>query len=419
MNYSKLWGYIIDYKERLFNMLEFTLKVSRIFLFFIFAVFMCIINPGESFANNATIKIDDVEGEKGDIKEVPLIIEDSDGMAGGKIVVEYDPDKIEVKEANRGDVLEGAYFEPNIDYAEDKVAIVWAAIREVQDDGTVAELKVELNDTGESVLSMSEISLTDVQGNEISAEGTEGKVSIGNDIEEDPDEEPDDIEDPEEADEEDINDEEEPSEEDIDPDEKEEEDPEKDDEKEEEEVEKDEEMEPSLKITDVEGELEDVVEVAVKGENIEGLSGNLVISYDSDMVEAVEIVDALPENYIMESNLEYDEDSIALAWFQVEESDGGDYEKDIARISFQLLEDGVSELEFSQIMLVDADGEEVALETTSGTIICGEEGFQLLGENGNFVIYIILVVIAVIVVGLLVFRKIKANKKDEEFFDFE
>ena len=370
------------------------------------------------------IKVESKEGQKGEEIWVQVVTENTAGMAGGKVVLDYDSEMMEIKELETGELLADGLTVTNKDYGDESLAVVWGGARGIEDDGVLANIKVNLQEDGETSFQFGEISITDVGGESISAEGVEGEVVVSdNDIEEDPEEtendveDPDEVEDPVEPDEpeevdepetDDVNDEEEP-------------DPQVDEEEadEEEEEEKDEEVkealetgEPYLRVTNAEGELEETVHVQLEGYNIGDFSGNVVLAYDSEMVEPEEIVDTLPENYMMESNLEYDHESMAIAWFGLAEEEG-DAQLDIAEISLKLLEEGESELEFASLMLVDEAGEEISVETSGGTIICGTTGLQLFDWGEYTLLYLIIIIAVIAIAVILLVRKYKTDKGEQ------
>ncbi len=361
---------------------------------------------------SAQVTIGEKNGHVGDEVKVPVKIENAQDLAGGKVVVSYDPQVIEISEENgiiKGEVLEKANLIRNPDYSENSLAFVWAGTRPLEESGTLAELTFYLQKTGESSLQLEEIDLSDTEGRSISAEGKDGSLRVFERDEEVPDP--------------DVDPEDDPVENGVEPD------PEADpevDEREDEVTDPDEEVEPAepdveidlpeetlLRIEDARGALGETVPVAIVLATPEEIAGGmLVISYEPEMVEPLEFSNNLPEGYFMEYNLAYTEDSLSVAWFGIEESLTA--EKVIANISFQLNEEGESLLEVKKLQLLDAEGDEVSVQTVDGTLICGDEGVQIFGIN---IIYLIIALVVIAILAFYLFWEFKKKKNKSRVLD--
>ncbi len=372
-------------------------------------VFYFFLQPaGKTTADpSAQVTIGEIKGHVDDEVKVPVKIENAQDLAGGKVVVSYDPQIIELSKENgiiKGEVLEKANLIRNPDYSENSLAFVWAGTRPLEESGTLVELTFYLQETGESSLQLEEIDLSDTEGRSISAEGKHGSLLVSEKDEE--------VSDPE------VDPEDDPVENGVEPD------PEADpevDEREEDVTDPDEEVEPAepeeendlpeetlLRIEDARGMLGETVPVSIVLESPEEIAGGmLVLSYEPEMVEPLEISNDLPEGFFMEFNLAYTEDSLSIAWFGMEE--GLTAEEIIAYVSFQLNEEGESLLEVKELQLLDAEGDEVSVQTVDGTLICGEAGIQIFGVNYIYLI-IALVVIAILAFFFFWERKKKKNK---------
>ncbi len=378
----------------------FILKISFL-LVFAFIMLIILTNAGASADPKAVIKVEELEGTVGETITVPVKIKDSGGMAGGDVVLSYDSEVLELKDIQAGDVIRSAIFMPNSEYTEDSLKFLWAKAERVPmtEDGEIALISFLLKKPGETMLEVNVIELLDIDLQDIPVQGVNGKIQVlKNGVSESESSESDsaaenqqeEVTPGSEGDRDTGNVNEEAREEGAQT------------------------GQTVLSIDDAKGAVGDTLAVEVKIENPDGMAGgNIVLTYDPDIVEPTKVKSGnLLSGLIPISNLEYTENSLSVAWFGLTgfRSDGV-----VVEISFLLKEEGRSDLELTELSLVNVSGEDITVEGLNGSIISGEPGTSILGIAGlnDYYVYTVIGVL-VLVVGLVIFLLIRRRRGRKE-----
>ena len=358
--------------------------------------------------NTAVISAGNVSGSAGETVTVPVTIKDSGGMAGGEVVISYDPEILEIKSIKNGKVLNDILFMDNPALSKNSLKFLWAKAEMVpiREDGEIALLTFFLKRSGKSDLTVAGADLLDINLNEIEVKTESGAITVTADADSPASRngegnsegalEPGRIENGEEApggaSENDETDTVRPG--------------------------------PAIiSLGKVSGMPEETVIVPLHIENPQGMAGgNIVISYDHELVEPQKVKSGgLLSGIIPISNLEHSENTISVAWIGLsgKTSDGN-----IMEITFLLKDEGVSALELTDLSLVDANGEEIDYETVNGSISIGEEGdFPVNGDteasDSNNYLYIVAAIILLAAISVFILLKKGKEKRASRDSFFE
>ncbi len=89
------------------------LSKSKLKLSIIFALLVLLINgiviSTASAQSPAVISVGNATGEKGEIVEVVVYIENASGMEGGELVLSYNPDVVKPKQVKKGGLISSSF----------------------------------------------------------------------------------------------------------------------------------------------------------------------------------------------------------------------------------------------------------------------------------------------------------------------
>lgn len=110
---------------------------------------------------------------------VEIFIENAASMAGGQLVLLYDPEVAVALETNRGEIIQGFMYESNLEKATaGQIAVAWANDTGVSGSGTLLEVTFRLlKQGGETAFTIDELTLWDDQLKIIETTKTAGLVS--------------------------------------------------------------------------------------------------------------------------------------------------------------------------------------------------------------------------------------------------
>lgn len=110
-----------------------------------FMIFVAYLNicPVEA-ASQTQLYADDVEIKAGECAKIPVYIKNNPGIMGYVIRVEYDSEKLRIKEISAGDLSVNGVFDHNLSLKKkDKVEILWSYTKEIKKDGILFFLDVK------------------------------------------------------------------------------------------------------------------------------------------------------------------------------------------------------------------------------------------------------------------------------------
>lgn len=94
--------------------------------------------------NSPIVYADEVSLNVNEIQLLPVNIKNNSGIMGFKMTVEYSSEYINIKSITKGSVTSGGNFNHNLGLKENKVDIIWNSIEDVNNDGSLFVLGVEL-----------------------------------------------------------------------------------------------------------------------------------------------------------------------------------------------------------------------------------------------------------------------------------
>ena len=126
------------------------------------------------------VSVPEISADPGSTITVAINVDNATGIAGGNIVLEYDSAILVAKEARMTDLAQSLTLVANTD-VEDKVILAMAGASGL-DEGSVAIIEVDFDvkadATGESPLTLSDVTLFDEMGINITVETANGKVTV-------------------------------------------------------------------------------------------------------------------------------------------------------------------------------------------------------------------------------------------------
>lgn len=126
----------------------------------------------------ALLKVGKAKGGVGDTVKVTIRVENPQGMAGGNMVLAYNPGVVEPLKVKPGSLLDGLIPIANLESSEDTISIAWFGLKGKTSDGALLEISFRLKEKGKSPLEIKELSLVNIEGEEIHAEYDDGQITI-------------------------------------------------------------------------------------------------------------------------------------------------------------------------------------------------------------------------------------------------
>lgn len=126
----------------------------------------------------ALLKVGKAKGGVGDTIKVTIRVENPQGMAGGNMVLAYNPGVVEPLKVKPGSLLDGLIPIANLESSEDTISIAWFGLKGKTSDGALLEISFRLKEKGKSPLEIKELSLVNIEGEEIHAEYDDGQITI-------------------------------------------------------------------------------------------------------------------------------------------------------------------------------------------------------------------------------------------------
>ncbi len=126
----------------------------------------------------ALLKVGKARGGAGDTVKVTIMVENPQGMAGGNMVLAYNPGVVEPLKVKPGNLLDGLIPIANLESSEDTISIAWFGLKGKTSDGALLDISFRLKEKGRSPLEIKELSLVNIEGNEIPVEYDDGQITI-------------------------------------------------------------------------------------------------------------------------------------------------------------------------------------------------------------------------------------------------
>lgn len=126
----------------------------------------------------AVLTVEKVKGRAGETIKIIVKVENPRGMAGGNMVLAYNPKVVEPVKVKAGSLLGGIIPIANLKSSENTISIAWLGLKGKTSDGALLEISFRLKEKGESLLEISELSLVNSEGDEIPVESADGRIVI-------------------------------------------------------------------------------------------------------------------------------------------------------------------------------------------------------------------------------------------------
>ncbi|HIE28892.1 TPA: hypothetical protein EYP66_16580, partial [Candidatus Poribacteria bacterium] len=131
-------------------------------------------------AHGIQMSLPEISVDQGANITVAINVDDATGIAGGEIVLEYDPSILVAVEVRATDLAKSLTLIANIGVKGKVVAAMAGATGLKEGSGAMLEVDFEVraDAKGESPLTLSDVELFDENGNDISVETVNGKVTV-------------------------------------------------------------------------------------------------------------------------------------------------------------------------------------------------------------------------------------------------
>ncbi|MBS4020833.1 MAG: cell wall-binding repeat-containing protein [Dethiobacter sp.] len=141
-------------------------------------VFILAVPTGLAQSGQVLVSVKSMEGGVGTIIEVPVEVTNPSGMAGGSIVVKYDPSIVEPVSARAGSLIGGFLHVANTAFTSDSIKVAWAGTSGKITDGVITIITFSLKSPGATALEITELSLIDAITKNIPSTPVNGSITV-------------------------------------------------------------------------------------------------------------------------------------------------------------------------------------------------------------------------------------------------